>query len=313
MRKIKFVIFLLCFLIPVRVFSLDTLSIKYFPLHVGDFYIYDVSGEGVGDVSVNRVKSLILKDTVVNNHRYYYCTNFPRSNYNGWLRADSITGSLYKFAPSVTCPYYFQEILVDSMAALVNDITLNCAETGYTCSLIDSSTLFGIRNIRKKFSMDYSSPTSSGYHYKFFVKNIGLTYYYRYWVIIGIGGPHSGYINLIGCKINNVIYGDTTTVITKIDNTIPSSFSLSQNYPNPFNPTTTISYKVKSYQVIKLTVYNILGKEVAVLVNEKQAPGEYEVQFPNNSIISNQFPSGVYFCRLETGDFIKTIKMLLIK
>jgi len=94
---------------------------------------------------------------------------------------------------------------------------------------------------------------------------------------------------------------------------IPDKFSLSQNYPNPFNPTTNISYKVKSYQVIKLTVYNIMGKEVAVLVNEKQPPGEYEVQFPNNSIISNQFPSGVYFYKLETGDFTETKKMILLK
>lgn len=89
---------------------------------------------------------------------------------------------------------------------------------------------------------------------------------------------------------------------------LPLKFSLSQNYPNPFNPTTTISYNVKSYQVIKLVVYDILGKEVAMLVNEKQKPGEYEVTFDGSA-----FPSGVYFYKLQAGEFTETKKMVFLK
>ncbi|MBI5404275.1 MAG: T9SS type A sorting domain-containing protein [Ignavibacteriae bacterium] len=90
---------------------------------------------------------------------------------------------------------------------------------------------------------------------------------------------------------------------------VPSTFSLSQNYPNPFNPTTTISYKVKSYKVIKLSVFNILGKVLSTLVNEKQSPGTYEVTWDGSS-----YPSGVYFYSLYTdGQRIETKKMLLIK
>jgi photosystem II stability/assembly factor-like uncharacterized protein len=97
-------------------------------------------------------------------------------------------------------------------------------------------------------------------------------------------------------------------------NKIPDNFSLCQNYPNPFNPSTTISYKVISYKVIRLVVYNILGKEVAVLVNEKLKPGEYETQFPNNSITNNQLPSGIYFYSLfADGERVDTKKMVLIK
>lgn len=105
--------------------------------------------------------------------------------------------------------------------------------------------------------------------------------------------------------------------IRQINEIIPSSFSLSQNYPNPFNPTTTISYKVKSYQVIKLVVYDILGKEVSVLVNEKQSPGTYEVQFPDamqQGQANVQLPSGIYFYTLYAdGERIDTKKMVLLK
>jgi photosystem II stability/assembly factor-like uncharacterized protein len=103
-------------------------------------------------------------------------------------------------------------------------------------------------------------------------------------------------------------------IVKKINSNIPSSFSLSQNYPNPFNPSTTIGYKVKSYQVIKLVVYDILGKKVATLVNEKQSPGTYEVKFPNVQSANIQLPSGVYFYTLfADGNLVETRKMVLIK
>jgi len=93
-----------------------------------------------------------------------------------------------------------------------------------------------------------------------------------------------------------------------IGTTLPSSFSLSQNYPNPFNPTTSIKYNVASSKHIKLVVYNILGKEIATLVNEKQSPGTYEVNWD-----ASAFPSGVYFYKLTAGDYTETKKALLIK
>ncbi|NOS85727.1 MAG: choice-of-anchor B family protein [Ignavibacteria bacterium] len=90
-------------------------------------------------------------------------------------------------------------------------------------------------------------------------------------------------------------------------------FSLSQNYPNPFNPKTTIKYKVpvsdyKSYDITKLTVYNALGKEVRVLVDQYLEPGEYEFEWN-----AAGFPSGIYFYELLTGSYRETKKMLLIK
>jgi len=87
-----------------------------------------------------------------------------------------------------------------------------------------------------------------------------------------------------------------------------SRFSLSQNYPNPFNPTTNIKFQITNNKYTTLKVYDILGKEIAILVNEKLKPREYEVTF-DGSI----FPSGVYFYKLQSGEYTETKKMLLIK
>ncbi len=99
-------------------------------------------------------------------------------------------------------------------------------------------------------------------------------------------------------------------------NNLADKFELKQNYPNPFNPTTTISYVIPnvetqnfaSLQIVTLKVYDILGREVATLVNKKQTPGKYSVQFNGRSLAS-----GVYFYTLQAGNFIQTRKMILLK
>jgi hypothetical protein len=88
----------------------------------------------------------------------------------------------------------------------------------------------------------------------------------------------------------------------------PTDFVLKQNYPNPFNPSTTIRFDVRSDAKVKLTVYNVLGQAVATLVDGFKAAGAYEVQWNAADVAS-----GVYFYRLESGDFKQTRKMLLIK
>jgi hypothetical protein len=91
-------------------------------------------------------------------------------------------------------------------------------------------------------------------------------------------------------------------------NKIPSSFELNQNYPNPFNPSTKINYQIASAGNVKLSVYDVLGKEVQVLLDQKQNPGIYQIVWN-----ASNFPSGVYFYKLQTGSFTETRKMMLIK
>ena len=88
----------------------------------------------------------------------------------------------------------------------------------------------------------------------------------------------------------------------------PTKFKLAQNYPNPFNPSTSIKYAISSRQFVSLKVYDVLGNEVATLVNEIKKPGYYEVNFNASNLAS-----GVYFYRLASGSFVSTRKMLLLK
>jgi hypothetical protein len=89
---------------------------------------------------------------------------------------------------------------------------------------------------------------------------------------------------------------------------IPKVFSLSQNYPNPFNPSTKIDFAIPKAGMVKLVVYNVLGAEVATLINENMQPGYHSVTF--NGI---NLASGVYFYKITAGDFTAVKKMLLVK
>ncbi|MBK8983851.1 MAG: T9SS type A sorting domain-containing protein [Ignavibacteria bacterium] len=103
--------------------------------------------------------------------------------------------------------------------------------------------------------------------------------------------------------VKNVFDNNFTTVDIKnnAENFSPDGFKLSQNFPNPFNPETVISYGLPVTGFVKLSVYDILGNEVAELVNEKQYAGRYEVKFDGSNIAS-----GVYFYKLTAGKFSET-------
>jgi hypothetical protein len=90
------------------------------------------------------------------------------------------------------------------------------------------------------------------------------------------------------------------------------AFALSQNYPNPFNPSTMISYQLAVNSHVTLKVYNVLGQEVATLVNDRQEAGSYTVSF-NTSKGTLSLSSGVYFYRLNAGSFVSTKKLILMK
>jgi flagellar hook assembly protein FlgD len=94
---------------------------------------------------------------------------------------------------------------------------------------------------------------------------------------------------------------------------IPLVFQLSQNYPNPFNPSTVISYQLPVTSNVTLKVYDILGREVATLVNEEKSAGSYEIQFDSHSGEDRNLTSGIYFYQLKAGDYSETRKMILLR
>lgn len=93
----------------------------------------------------------------------------------------------------------------------------------------------------------------------------------------------------------------------------PESIYLDQNYPNPFNPTTTISYDLPEQSGVNLTVYDVTGREVVALQDHEQPAGHYEVQWNGVDQSGNPINTGIYFARLQAGDYSKTIKMLYLK
>ncbi len=141
------------------------------------------------------------------------------------------------------------------------------------------------------------------------------------------GEVYSGTLYLDNLRISYPI--DKETSVEKGDE-IPKDFYLSQNYPNPFNPTTTIIYTIpqnpslpkrKTEEFVSLKVYDILGREVATLVNEEKMPGNYKVIFDARSYRGSKLASGIYFYRIDVGNplsgsggvFSETKKMILLK
>ena len=89
---------------------------------------------------------------------------------------------------------------------------------------------------------------------------------------------------------------------------MPETYNLNQNYPNPFNPTTTISYSIPENEYVTLSIYDALGKEVAVLDNGFRTAGNYSHTFDASAL-----SSGMYFYTIRSGNFVQTKKMLLMK
>ena len=105
----------------------------------------------------------------------------------------------------------------------------------------------------------------------------------------------------------------TTTTAVDDFNNMPTEFGLNQNYPNPFNPTTNIKYQVPQDSRISLTVYNMLGQKVATLANEYKTAGYHNVVWNATNDFGQKVSSGVYFLRMQAGDFTKTMRMTFTK
>ena len=101
---------------------------------------------------------------------------------------------------------------------------------------------------------------------------------------------------------------DTFVNVEDENRILPTEYALMQNYPNPFNPITSINYSIPRASSVSLKVYDIIGNEVATLVNEFKSPGNYLVQFD-----ASKLSSGVYFYRIQTEYFTMTKKLLLLK
>jgi len=144
------------------------------------------------------------------------------------------------------------------------------------------------------------------------------TMYFYTDLITGSGSIKMRFENVTTLSNNFIqyFYASTNPVgINLSESLIPERFKLHQNYPNPFNPKTIINYQLsiptdrdKLFNSVRLIVYDVKGKEVAILVNEKQHPGNYSIEFDGTN-----FPSGIYFYELKTENYSETKRMILLK
>jgi hypothetical protein len=280
----------------------DSNVVNFIPLNIGNEFIYQYHNSNFDTINI---KVSIDRDTILNNRRYFLIQNSPWGT--GFFRVDTISKSFYRYDSSNSCNnYYFFEMLVDSLASLPQGWG-RCSR-GIMSSSIYSWSVFGIQTYKLRvgvFANQYYS------NFKNYYLDFGLGEYYSH-------GPT--YINhwmLQGCVINGIVFGDTvmhnTTGLTILGNNIPINYLLSQNYPNPFNPQTKIKFAVPSNvkgqtSNVKLIIYDLLGREVTTLVNEKLKPGTYEADWDASS-----YSSGVYFYKLLSVDFVETRKMVLMK
>jgi hypothetical protein len=128
----------------------------------------------------------------------------------------------------------------------------------------------------------------------------------------GLQGSYTVADNLTNPTQQQII--DDGPCVTSIENELlPEDYHLLQNFPNPFNPTTTIMYCLPEAGTVSLTIYNIRGQEVTTAQEASKPPGTYEVQWNGMDRIGRQVSTGVYFARLQAGEYNQTIKMLYLR
>ncbi len=210
-----------------------------------------------------------------------------------------------------------------------NPIYLNNGGSNYSFTFTADATLpveistFSASVINKSVNLVWHTATEVN-NYGFEIEKRQLSVLNSQWSKVGFvnGNGNSSSTNDYSYTDKTVTSGKYSYRLKQIDNDgqyeyskevevdlgKPTTFALNQNYPNPFNPSTSIQYSVVGSQYVSLKVFNVLGKEVAVLVNEKREPGTYTVDFTSANL-----SGGAYFYRLQAGDFVQTKKMILLK
>ena len=277
----------------------------FYPLKVGNKWIYDyTSTDWIMNSTVDIYYREVLSEKMKQNGKKYF-EILEKFVYLGitdtvYERIDTTEGKVYRY--EADCPS--SEQFIEELVLEVNDSTFasrfeSCIEHPPT-ELVSQQgyNLWGFYGMNRNYLS--SSLLTSDYN---LYSEVGLLYiklsddnYFRTFILKGM-------------VKDGIVYGDTTlTNVGDENNSIPTVYRLEQNYPNPFNPTTKIKWQSPSAGYQTLKIYDVLGNEVATLVNEYKNAGSYEVNFDASKV-----SSGIYFYQLQAGSFIETKKMLLLK
>lgn len=291
--RIKTIFFITCL---VSVISLSNFlnAQEVAPLRLGNIWIYDHSSHLI---KISIVDTNTIIDTVVY-YKLESVSNFGTIPSYGHARLKE--NGYYAVRLDTSYPAPNHEKIYWKKNAIIGDTWENPApDFPLIYTLLDTfvTSIFGSSQTVKHLEIDGSIVLFE----EFWTEEFGKLSRSDF------GTPLS---SLQGCVIDGVVYGDTTFTIVSVENEFetPNSFYLSQNYPNPFNPATNIRFRVHDFGFVSLKVYDILGREIATLVNEEKPAGGYEITFDGSNLVS-----GIYLYQLEVGNFSETKVMLLIK
>lgn len=258
---------------------------EYYPLHIGDFWKYE-GYEGVFEITTT---NKVISDTLMSDNNIYKVIEhqkvggpypsrgivFERSegynneNVMSWHKLDSTIVRKIKFS--------------------------SCLGDTFSSEFSSASYVFDNKSYDEIHYSLYPDLTNDTYN---FAHGLGLT---------SVTGEFY-YNNLVGAVINGKVYGDTTITSVYDKRGTPKVIELYQNYPNPFNPETTINYTLPESGIVIVKIFDVLGRELKILVNEYSASGLHSVKWDGSN-----FSSGVYFCSITFNGKTLNNKMLLMK
>lgn len=211
----------------------------------------------------------------------------PAWSKDGWSWSGGINDIVYKI-DDASVPV---ELVSFNSTAIGNNVEL----TWQTATETNNKGFEIYRNGNKIAFVEGNGTTTETQDYSFTDKNL-QTGIYNY-------------------RLNQIDFDGTQKVVGEltVNLSLPEKFALEQNYPNPFNPSTTMRYSIPVSEFVTLKVYDVLGEEVATLVNEEKPAGSYEVEFTSHSDEGQNLTSGIYFYTLQAGSFTQTKKLILIK
>ncbi|HSR18992.1 MAG TPA: T9SS type A sorting domain-containing protein [Ignavibacteriaceae bacterium] len=253
----------------------------YYPLTIGNRWEY----EGLGAVTAE-----VIKDTVIPNQVKYALIQYDIYTFE-FLRQDSNKVYEYNILSEK------EELLYDFSRSSGDTIAVIPREEDTTDIILiskDSIEIFGISRLHFTFAIDYLRRAIDDEKWVDITDSIGPTAITR--ACCGV--------ELVRAWIDGIYYG--TVDVEKLEKDL--SFSLDQNYPNPFNPTTTITYSIPFAGTVSLKIYDILGRESELLVNDFMSAGEHTAIF-NSANLS----SVIYFYELKAGKYRSVRKMMLLK
>lgn len=281
--------------IPAELFEL-------YPLSVGNKWIYNYQWiDWISYHSPDIFSREVISEVVKPNGKMYYeiIENMGMED-TVYERIDTLEGKIYRYEEY--CPGSEQ---------LIEDLVMDVGDSSFA-SRFDYCNEYGRTELTSEQS--FSKWDLDGVKHNYFYVTLVTAEYslaskigLEYFKLSDDNGEKT--YSLKGMVINDIVYGDTT--ITSLRNDIsstPDKFELSYNFPNPFNPKTRIKYSIKEAGLVKIKVYDVLGSEIKILVDEVKEAGFHSVEFDGSNL-----PSGVYIYSLKVNGYNASKKMILLK